>query len=476
MKTLGVVITDGVGFRNFVLTDFIPEASKVFDEVVLFSCLPHQVYDQYALPCSIVELEVFQESTATWFFRKAKEIAHLQLNRKGNFGIQDNFNTNRNAAMTLRGLATRFIFGLTRVCHSERWISMYQKLQQRSLRNHRVTKDYERLLESHAVDLLFFTHQRPSFIAPMIYAAEKGGIRTAAFIFSWDNLASKGRMAGNFDFYLVWSDLMKRDLLAFYRRITESQATVVGTPQFEPYIMERYGHTEAAFRRRFHIDNANPIILFTCNDSSSKNDPIYLDLLAHFISKGQLSRQVNLIVRTSPAEDPVRFKDIAEKYPFIIWNHPDWEIKRAAHQEAWSQRVPSQNDVNDLKSLLRFSDININVLSTITIDAFLFDKPVINPVFGNPENGLFDDQKFFSYWHLEALVKSQSTEIVKNETEYLDSLNALLQGNDARRTQRAAFVGLQIGKPLEGTSKRIAENLAGLSNASFRKSKNATHA
>lgn len=40
MKKLGLVITDGVGFRNFILSDFLELAEKQFDEVVILSCLP----------------------------------------------------------------------------------------------------------------------------------------------------------------------------------------------------------------------------------------------------------------------------------------------------------------------------------------------------------------------------------------------------------------------------------------------------
>jgi hypothetical protein len=40
MKKLGIVITDGVGYRNFILSDFISATNQIFDEVVIFSCLP----------------------------------------------------------------------------------------------------------------------------------------------------------------------------------------------------------------------------------------------------------------------------------------------------------------------------------------------------------------------------------------------------------------------------------------------------
>ena len=54
-------------------------------------------------------------------------------------------------------------------------------------------------------------------------------------------------------------------------------------------------------------------IFFTCNDAHSKNDPIYLELIANFILDEKLSEKVNYIVRTSPAEEPTRFIKLAEK-------------------------------------------------------------------------------------------------------------------------------------------------------------------
>lgn len=457
-RKLGVVITDGVGFRNFVLTDFIAEAKKEYREVIILSCLPREVYDDFKLNCEIVELEVFEEKFLTWFFRKFKEVSHLQRNVKGNFGIFDNLQLARTQSKTSRGIATRFIYNTSKFFKSEKLIQIYNELQYLSFAGSEITKGYGRILEKYNISSLFFTHQRPPFIAPLIYAAKQKNIKTAAFIFSWDNLASKGRMAGHFDHYLVWSDLMKEDLLEFYPLVKRNQVKVVGTPQFEPYVLEKFGYKESTLREKFGLKD-RPFIFFTCNDSSSENDILYLDFLAEFIEQGKLSKEVDLVVRTSPAEDSFRFRCIKEKYPFIIWNEPDWKVKRAHHQELWSQRVPTLEDVNDLKSLLNYCAFNINVLSTITLDAFLFKKGVINPVFGSKESGLFDDQKFLKYRHLEHLVRSRSSIIVKNENEFLDAINFLLTSEDGKELQRNLFLKQQIGKPLENTSKRVVAAL-----------------
>ena len=135
MKNLGVVITDGVGFRNFILSDFISEAKNNFDAVVIYSCIPTNAFEKYHLNCKIVELGQFNEKFITWFFRKAKEVAHLQLHKKNNFGIQDNFNSNKTVAKNPRGYATRFIYKMTALLHSESWILRFNKLQQLSFRN-----------------------------------------------------------------------------------------------------------------------------------------------------------------------------------------------------------------------------------------------------------------------------------------------------------------------------------------------------
>ncbi|MCG2419888.1 hypothetical protein K8089_12730 [Aequorivita sp. F47161] len=457
-KKLAVVITDGVGFRNFVLSDFFVEAAQNFEEVVILSCLPASVYTGVT-ECRIIELDVFEEHFFTWFFRKTKEVVHLQNYKKGNFGITDNLNTNKSKSKSPRGYATRFIFKITSLFHSEKWISFFHKLQQNTFKNKSITNGYLKILEKEKPDQLFFTHQRPPYIAPLVYAAHKLNINTLAFIFSWDNLASKGRMAADFKNYMVWSELMKSDLLRFYKNVKAEAIEVVGTPQFEPYVLSRYASTLKEFQDQFSLKADLQTVCFSCGDiSTSKNDELYIETIAEALQQGQLP-QFNFIVRTSPAEDPIRFKEISAKYPFIIWNYPDWKISRHGHQEAWSQRVPCVDDVKRLRAILEFSDISINMLSTMSLDFMQFDKPVINPVFGTENNGLYNDGRFLNYEHIEHVVKSNATKIAKNKTELIEAIQFYLANPNANHTERQLLLAQQIGKPLKGTSERIAKTL-----------------
>jgi hypothetical protein len=266
---------------------------------------------------------------------------------------------------------------------------------------------------------------------------------------------------GTFDFYFVWSDLMKKELLYFYPNTKVENVKVVGTQQFEPYVMPEYEISKDEFYDKFNLKSTDKTICYSCADVSiGQNDPIVISAIARAIRNNQINEKVQLLVRTSPAEDDSRFKIIREDFPEIIWNVPKWILTRDNHVETWSQRVPSEEDVIDLRAILEYVDLNINMCSTMSLDFMLFDKPVINTVFGNTENGMYDDQRFLNFVHFKKVVDSGAVTIAKNEYELIDQINHVLNNPKERSGQRAAMINLQISEPLERTSKRIAAILS----------------
>ena len=459
-KHLGIVIADGVGYRNFVLSDFCTEATKTFDKVTLYSGLPAAVYaDLDSEKFIIKELPVFKESGKTWFFRKLKEVAHLQHFKTDFYGIMANLAKNRAVSNSRRAWLTRLVFKITSIFHSEKNIEQFYDRQQRSFAENTVTQAYLQLLKTDRPDILFFTHQRPPYLAPLDYAAKKLGIKTCSFIFSWDNLPSKGRMAAPFDAFLVWSELMKSELHHFYPKTKKQEVEVVGTPQFEPYVLPRYASSRESFYERFSLNPKLKTICYSCGDvSTSKNDGHYIKTIAEALKSGKIP-EVNFIVRTSPAEDGSRFSALKNDFPFIKWNFPKWELTRDNHPEPWSQRVPLKEDLTDLRALLEYCDLNVNMCSTMGLDFMLFDKPVINPVFGNAENDLYNDQKYLRYGHYERVVKSGAVAIVKTENKLINAINKTLESPNLRLKQQKELLELQIGKPLEKTSENMVKTL-----------------
>jgi hypothetical protein len=457
MKKLGIVITDGVGFRNFIMSDFIKESTLQFDEVIIYSGLPKSAYNSIAQSRIVIkELDVFVEGKLTWFFRKWKEFSHLQKNQSF-YGMKDNLISGYPATNTLRSIVVKGIYSATRFVHSYRSILFIEKLQFLSFSKNKITKSYLKLLHEDNPTHVFFTHQRPPYLAPFLYAATKLKIPVSTFIFSWDNLASKGRMLGAFDYFLVWSHLMKNELFYFYPNVKEENIKVVGTPQFEPYVMDKYKTDRQDFYSKFNLNRNVKTICFSCADASiGANDPVVIGAIALAIRENKIRTPCQLLVRTSPAEDCVRFDAVKTEFPEIIWNNPKWIVTREQHAEIWSQRIPSEEDIKDLRSLVEYVDLNINMCSTMSLDFMLFDKPVINTVFGNVENGLYNDQRFLNYDHFKKVADSKSVSIAKDEKELIVQINEALNNPKANTSQRKAMIDLQISKELSGTSKRIA--------------------
>jgi hypothetical protein len=459
-KKLGIVITDGVGFRNYIMSDFIKEATLQFDKISIYSGLPIGCYTGFdSTKIEVKELPVFVEGKATWFFRKWKELAHLQQHRKF-YGMNSNLISGYPKNNSIRSLLTKCLYGITRFIHSNTSIFFAEKMQFLSFSNTIISKEYIHLLQEDQPDHLFFTHQRPPYLAPFLFAAQHLKIPVSTFIFSWDNLASKGRMLGTFDYFLVWSQLMKNELLYFYPQAKAENVKVVGTPQFEPYVMSKYETTIEKFLTKFQLEKNTKTICYSCADISiGQNDPIVIRAIANAIRTNQIKEKAQLLVRTSPAEDDTRFKTVREQYPEIIWNVPKWVLTRENHVESWSQRIPSEEDIIDLRAILEFVDLNINMCSTMSLDFMLFDKPVINTVFGNSQNGLYDDQRFLDYDHFKKVVDSGAVIIAKNESELIAQIKHALQYPKERAKLRTAMIDLQISEPLMGTSKRIANAL-----------------
>jgi len=459
-KKIGIVITDGVGYRNFVLSEFLIEISKKYDSAILYSGLPEESYQVISLPenIEIKALDIFVENRITWFYRKLKEVAHMTLHKK-NYGINDNLKRGYPKRNTKRGLLTKLTYKIASIFHSEKSINYYEKLQFNSFKSDRVTQLYMNLLEEDKPDLLFFTHQRPPYLAPLIYCANILKIHTSSFIFSWDNLASKGRMMGSFDSYLVWSDLMKKELKYFYPNTHEENISVIGTPQFEPYVMEQYKTNKDNLFKKFNLDITKRLICYSCADSGiGVNDSVHIASVMKYINDNP-KQNLQLLVRTSPAEDGLRFESLKNVYPYIKWNIPKWKLARNNHVESWSQRIPSVEDVEDLRAILEFSDVNVNMCSTMGLDFMLFDKPVIYTVFGNESNGLYNDQLFLNYIHLKYVINSNAVPVAKEDNELHTYLTEALNQPELRKGNRKNLIKLEISKELRGTSKRMVETL-----------------
>ena len=110
--------------------------------------------------------------------------------------------------------------------------------------------------------------------------------------------------------------------------------------------------------------------MLTCPD-----DPQYLDDLADELVKNNLDSEYQILLRRCPVDISGRFEAIISKYPDLIKQAPPlWNFEP---NSSWTTIYPLPEDVKLLVSTVYYSDLVVNLGSTMAFDFGMFDKPCI---------------------------------------------------------------------------------------------------
>ena len=319
---------------------------------------------------------------------------------------------------------------------------------------------YRRLFEALRPRVLFCSHQRPVTIVAPVLAARSLGIPTVTFIFSWDNLTSKGRIAAPFDHYLVWSAHMRDELLRYYPDVRAEQVHVVGTPQFDPYADDTALWSREEFCARVGADPSRPIICYSGGDAGTcPEDPKHVGVLMDLVRSGRIRHAPQVLVRPAPVDDGSRFADVRRAHPELLWAQPHWVHARPGD---WSRVLPLPEDIEFLANLTHHADLNVNLASTMTIDFALRDRPVVNVAFDVSDPPPFAKplwEYYYTFEHYRRVVELGAARFARSPAELADHVNAYLDDPSLEREARRRLVELQVGAPVGSAGACVVEAL-----------------
>jgi len=458
-----LLIPDGVGVRNFILSNFLEELDALADVHVLHA-IPDQLLEHFK-PCgpSTVEwtrLRQYTPSRAGQFLQGSVGYAHMHW--------AYTVSMQRALARKVNGpLRSRiFVDAAKRVGWVTAKLNAVEALDnvhQAEVRRSPAMREYLELYREIKPTVLFCSHQRPTAVIPAVLAARELGVPTVSFIYSWDNLSSKARIAAPFDRYLVWSRYMRDELLRFYPEIPPDHIEVVGTPQFDPYVDSSIAWSRDEFFRRAGADPNRKLICFSGGDAGTcPEDPDHVAGLMRLIRSGKIPGNPQVLVRPMPVDDGKRYQKVLDEFPEILFMRPAWIH---AVPNVWSQVFPSSDDVQFLTNLARHADLNINLGSTMTLDFGIHDKPVVNvafdiadpPLFGMP---VYD--YYYNYDHFQPVLKFGASRVARTEEQLAEFVTAYLADPTLDAAGRAQLVAQQVAMPLGRSARLTAEYLARL--------------
>jgi len=455
-----LVIPDGVGVRNFLIGDFLSLAAYQ-GAVSAIHVVPEELLATYEPRVGGgVEWHPLVSSRETILnFLLTTSLSYAQMYWADTQAMRHIRDFPLTGPWRWR-LLRRFVRIGGRASASRAGLRTLSRLNCSAAGRSRETKWYRQLFERSRPSVLFCSHARPPSVLPPVLAARSLRIPTATFIFSWDNLTSKGRIVAPFDHYLVWSDQMRSELRRYYPDIADDRIHIVGTPQFDPYADQRILWSRERFFGIVGADPSRRLICYSGGDAGTcPEDPEHVRIVMDLVRAGRVRGRPQVLLRPVPVDDGARYEGVRRAYPELIYAQPRWVHTSPGD---WSRVIPLPEDVKLLANLTHHADLNINLASTMTLDFAIHDKPVVNiafdvaspPPFGKPVW-----EFYYQFEHYRPVVELGAARFARSPDELADHVNAYLENPALDRENRRRLVELEVSLPLGRSSERILEVL-----------------
>lgn len=456
-KIMGI-IPRGEVLRNFLYTGVFKDISNQASLSLLTVSIEAQIEEN--LTNKFIELLPLEEYRERWLVRFQREILDVAHGRwLWSKAAQERWRLRKQEAKTLRQKAVRLTklgigvpfasnFGLKILGQTERFSSRFFSVSDAYLDLYKKLKPTLVFNGSHI-------HSRNAIQA--VQAAQWLGIPTATFIFSWDNLTSQGRITLPYDYFLVWNESLRQQLLEMYDWIKPENVFVTGTPQFDFHFRSEFYQSREEFCKSVGADSKRPIVFYSTGMANHMPaEPEIVEAIADILNEYEIEERPQLLVRVYPKDLTGRFDEMKKRRTDILFPKIEWE-------EAWL--TPKFEDSFALVNTLRHCALGLNVASTISLELCMFDKPVINIGF-NPQSVSTDVLSYADYYefdHYKPVVESGAVQVAWSQDEMKILIKDSLKNPSKHENARKSLIKKMFGSSLDGKSaSRVADVLLSL--------------
>jgi hypothetical protein len=339
--------------------------------------------------------------------------------------------------------------------------------------------DTPRVLES------FFDKHRPNAVVLtsmgvfdydhyVIREAKRWGTRVISCVLGLDNPTVRGLGVNLSDQYIVWSDVMKEELVKLHRVPAEA-ITVDGVPHYDHYVngKSKIGSKEWLTQEFGFDPDKRLLLLGTKSPSEYQYNPDVARAICDAIRDGLLPADCHLIARLHP----IYFRRIGGRYVFEDQWH-EWEllleeygneclsVDRPAMNEGQLNFFMPDSELPKLASLLKHSDVVINMFSTLNVEASIFDSPTVNVAFNfehKPPPGAaiarFDIHIDEVQTHNHRIIESNGTSVAHSVDELIAQINRYLDNPRLHVAGRARMVTTECGVKLGRAGRAMGQTI-----------------
>lgn len=329
-------------------------------------------------------------------------------------------------------------------------MQLYFLFRRRALKELRKTEQYVAYVE-------MLNREKPSLVAgfspegyremSLLQAASDYGVPTLTMIRSRDNLASKIAFLPKVNEYLVWSGHQKAYLYHLYPELRDCTVSTVGSPQFCRHKDESFRLTRHEFFKTIRLDPTRPLIVFCLeNPRVVPHQGNMAVALAGAFEEGRVPHNAQLLVRNHPRcfgsdYDPLDGKEFVS---VSVYPRPT-SVPFGEHDSDLVRLILEEEPMH--LATMAYQDLNVNIMSTTTIDSAIFDKPIINIAFDIPEDvsDSISVKRIFKRTDYKIIARTGAAARANTLDELIELITAFLNDPGQRSKERALLVEQDIG-------------------------------
>ncbi|TBN03603.1 UDP-glycosyltransferase [Hyunsoonleella flava] len=457
-KKVFVFFPDGVGLRNFAFTNFKDIGEKMGFDITYWNNTVFSLKDN--LGFNEVKIENHQLHPLTPIYSRARKRCELNVSKSKfkddvypTYKFPFNYKGFKNSFKTLY---TKLLIGFY---SSEKGIENIRKKINNLERKNPKYAYCKAQLEEHKPDLIFCTTQRATQSISALLAAKDLGIPTVAFVYSWDNVP-KAMQVVETDYYCVWSEHMKREVLQYYPFVKDEQIFVTGTPQFEPHYDKSLKLSRTEFFEAYNLDINKKYICYSGDDeTTSPLDQYYLEDLANTVrSLNSKGYNLGIIYRKCPVDFTSRYNAVIEANKDIIEVvDPIW--KQVG--EHWNEILPAKEDFKMLYNVCEHSEFVTNVCSSTVFDFVAHDKPCIYYNYEQPQlkKGIRDIGQNYKYVHFRSMPSDKAAVFCTDKKDLEGLVKNILDGELSNVAEGKKWYEVIVGKTPTKASETIWKSI-----------------
>jgi len=428
MKTVFLFLKNPLFISDLLKTDYITYLSSKYRVVVFSSTIDESTGDYFS---SLNVDYVHWQTQAPKLFIAFKFLRTACMHE---FDSMTSLQSYYASPAFMNDKRARLLRFLSRPLAPWLTVDTFTALEYFFMKRSRLFEDYCRRYRPSAV--VTATPGIQVFDAEAILLAKKAGLPTVATNLSWDNLTSfKCVRSRKPDYLFVWNEVLK-DAAVRFHGFKPERVLITGSMRFDRYFDNAHfipGREE--FLRSKRLNPKYKTILF----ATAGRAPFQTDVLRGIIRERNAGAipHVNILIRLHPF-------DSYEYYREFVTEKDVW-VELAGKEKTTLRGTKTveldRNAFINLKATLTHTDVNVNYKSTISLESFIFDKPVIN--FLAP-GALFQNTHYYdqgSYYY--PLIKTGAVALAENHEALIREINAYLKNperhSESRKRMSKAF-------------------------------------